>query len=353
MLSVPAGSSADSGSNGDFTDGVATVQNPGFDCDVEGSYVLQLKAQNAEGWSEPKLDQAQGQTVVHIRTAKLDLDMPGPQQYSWDDEVIGVIKDLETAIDTNKTDIAANEDEINSLVHRSYLSTTKPTGVTADPEAVWQFDKSGSELNDRTANSHDLTAAGVDLHTKVGDLIGRYMNGVDAVLYETTGAAGLRITGALTVEVQFKLDELNDCDLFAMVGDFTDDTSEDNNVLYRLALAAATGRYSYDSENTGGANSGADTDLGGSAGHVSYLAMTRDGSGNVNVYLDGSLISGPHATTSPTAGTTPAQLLRLGAQENGGSYTNFMRGVLFSARVTAEEFTLAQVQEVNGQLRAA
>jgi hypothetical protein len=39
MLSVPVGSSANVGINGDFVNGVAVVQNPSFTADVDGSYV--------------------------------------------------------------------------------------------------------------------------------------------------------------------------------------------------------------------------------------------------------------------------------------------------------------------------
>jgi len=46
MLSVPSGSTDNVGTNGSFTNGVATVQNPSFTAHNPGCYVLQLKAQN-------------------------------------------------------------------------------------------------------------------------------------------------------------------------------------------------------------------------------------------------------------------------------------------------------------------
>lgn len=68
MVSVPPGSSADSGTNGDFTNGVASVQNPSFDTDVGGDYVIQARAQNVTGWSLPSEDKESAQTIVSVDT---------------------------------------------------------------------------------------------------------------------------------------------------------------------------------------------------------------------------------------------------------------------------------------------
>lgn len=83
MLSVPLGSAANVGVNGDFTDGVSTVQNPSFTADVRGTFVLQCLAYNVEGWSEPTVDKENGQQNVVIKSAELDLPIPGDKQYDW------------------------------------------------------------------------------------------------------------------------------------------------------------------------------------------------------------------------------------------------------------------------------
>jgi hypothetical protein len=83
MLSVPLGSSANVGVNGDFTNGVATIQNPSFTADVRGTFVVQALAYNAEGWSEPTLDREAGQQNVVIKSSALDLPIPGNKQYDW------------------------------------------------------------------------------------------------------------------------------------------------------------------------------------------------------------------------------------------------------------------------------
>lgn len=98
MLSVPSGSSADSGANQDFTDGVSTLQNPDFNMDVPGCYVLQLKAQNATGWSKPDSDLEGGQTLCFMRTQKYDLEIPGYKAYRYDPYLNGSVLDLETGL---------------------------------------------------------------------------------------------------------------------------------------------------------------------------------------------------------------------------------------------------------------
>jgi hypothetical protein len=98
MLSVPPGSSADSGTNQNFTNGVATIQNPQFDMDVPGCYVLQLKAQNATGWSNPDLDQDGAQTLCFMRTQDFDLEIPGYKAYRYDPYLNGSLLDLETGL---------------------------------------------------------------------------------------------------------------------------------------------------------------------------------------------------------------------------------------------------------------
>jgi len=88
MLSVPVGSSANSGVNNDFTNGVANIQNPQFTADVYGAYVLQLRAQNnGTDWSDPAVDEDGAQTIVFVLTEKLGLKIPGYLMYRYDDDL--------------------------------------------------------------------------------------------------------------------------------------------------------------------------------------------------------------------------------------------------------------------------
>lgn len=98
MLSVPSGSGAATGANQDFTAGEATIQNPQFDMDIPGCYVLQLEAENASGWSIPVSDKAGGQTLCFMRSEDFDNDYPGYQAYRYDSYLLATIQALESAL---------------------------------------------------------------------------------------------------------------------------------------------------------------------------------------------------------------------------------------------------------------
>jgi len=131
MLSVPPGSAANSGVNGNFTGGVYTgaVAAASFTCDVVGGYVLQLEAHNGSGWSDPALDKETAQTIIYIMTAKLALKLPGYRQWRYDADLNDDLKALETAIPTAATDPNA--------IHKTTAAeisamTEKVTPISAD-----------------------------------------------------------------------------------------------------------------------------------------------------------------------------------------------------------------------------
>lgn len=128
MLSVPSGSTDNVGTNGSFTNGVATVQNPSCTLHNVGCYVFQLKAQNGDGWSDPAIDKENGQTLVFIRTQNQDVELPGYQAYRYDNCVINTLKTLETASGSGTDANAIHKnvaDEISSI-------TSKIVPVEAD-----------------------------------------------------------------------------------------------------------------------------------------------------------------------------------------------------------------------------
>lgn len=98
MLYVPPGSVAATGVNGNFRDGVAKVQNPSFTCDLVGCYVLQIKARNVDGWSEPLVDQEAGQTAIYILTERYSIRLPGAFLWRYDGDLNRTLTDLEAAI---------------------------------------------------------------------------------------------------------------------------------------------------------------------------------------------------------------------------------------------------------------
>lgn len=167
MLSVPDGSTANVGANGNFTDGVSTTQNPSFDTTgaVEGIYVLQCTATNAEGSSNPQTgaekDAAQQQVVV--KSQNLGLYYPGDWSYNWGKKyLVPTLKLLEAASGSGSDPNAIHDNiagEINAITAKG-----TPVGadlvVIEDSAAAWAKKKvavsnflgGGSIVEDTTAD---------------------------------------------------------------------------------------------------------------------------------------------------------------------------------------------------------
>ena len=96
MKSVPLGSAADVGVNGDFTDGASSVQNPSFniDANVSGSYVCECIATNGEGDSNPDIDRDSCQTIVTVGTEFADKAVPGDYQFSYGTMLVALLNHL-------------------------------------------------------------------------------------------------------------------------------------------------------------------------------------------------------------------------------------------------------------------
>lgn len=83
---IPEGSSLAVGVHGDFTNGKATVQNPTITLDAPGGYCFSLRAENAEGWSDPSLDKNGGyQAIVYVKTLWGVKQPPANQKRYQDD----------------------------------------------------------------------------------------------------------------------------------------------------------------------------------------------------------------------------------------------------------------------------
>ena len=248
---------------------------------------------------------------------------------------------------------------IHAPIRRSdewnYLDLVKPTGVSASIEALWQFDQTANDLLDRTANSHDLTLVGTDMHTIVGGRKARLFDGSTTYLNRAIDA-GLQILGALTMEaVVVPSATINDsADTLGSVLAHTDpalsDASSVSNLLYQIyveSITAILGRLGYDSENATGTNSGLVSNGGLTTGQVFYLAYTRSGAGLVSIYVNGILLDSG-STTLPTDGSTGR--FTIGAM-GVSDVLNFFAGAISSVRLTAEAYTVTQVEEVYDRLR--
>lgn len=221
---------------------------------------------------------------------------------------------------------------------RYFTATDLPTGAAA-PEAVWAFDGSGTELNDLTANGHNLTVAGgTSRHTAAEGLVGLSSN--NSFVLSAASPAGLRTLGAITAEflVQLIPGSLSVL-LFASTsgsGAPADNTNYEFEVLadHRLQAQHEYGNPTPSTETT-------TFDATPILGPVHYLVFTRSSDGLTHkAYVDGQLIDTQVSSNAPTDGGSVSVYL-LGNTVP----TNYFTGAMFSARVTKAEWTAAQVLE--------
>lgn len=222
-----------------------------------------------------------------------------------------------------------------------YLSTSNPSGVSASPAAVYQLDGTVDALTDRIG-SHDLTedAGTIQYIDSEGIVSGGFDSSTTLIASMT---AALRITGALTMECLCSHWDGTQRVIMGVNEGPTE--SEANNTLYQMTSIVTTGAISYFNEYGGGSNSQVDFDGILPVGKLHLVTVTRDVSGNVNLYLNGDLID-TGATTPPTGGTTANLFI-------GGYFAagNRWLGLVNSCRITAEEFSASEVASAFAQTR--
>lgn len=93
---IPAASTVDTGTNGDFTNGKASVQNPTITLDVAGGYCFALRAQNDIGqWSDPDADkEGDYQAIVYVKTSA-GVKQPPPNQKRYQGDLNEGLQRLE------------------------------------------------------------------------------------------------------------------------------------------------------------------------------------------------------------------------------------------------------------------
>ena len=219
----------------------------------------------------------------------------------------------------------------------SYLPTTQPAGAAA-PAGVYQFDKSASDLLDRTANGNDLTlTGGFDFHSACRGLVGRRFDGpTSGTFLERTAA--FEFTGAMTVEILFMPVNPGAFILFN-----TGQAGGGNMYLYLDALVTTLQPRAV--HNAGELETAATTSL--IANEVVLLTVTRDTTPRYKFFLEGKLL---HTGSALGAVTGATGSLRIGRGLDG--LLSF-DGVLFGIRVTNAEYTDAQVLEAAQQVGLA
>lgn len=225
----------------------------------------------------------------------------------------------------------------------NYLSATTPDGV-ADCEACYQFDKTASSLLDRSGNGNDLSVVYGTLRysSTEGTICAAF--GGDTELYAAATTSALRITGALTVEAVAQTSAIANQSIVRMEGSLTENSVD--NILYGLITDATAGKIKYISENGSGTDSDATFGAYCPVGSLAHVAMTRDGSGNVRLYINGALVGTAESTTPPDGGSNGT--LRIGGDQ-AVSYR--WLGCIASARVTPDEMTAAEILSAYQQVK--
>ena len=229
----------------------------------------------------------------------------------------------------------------------NYFDTQLPVGVSEAIEFLFQFDGTADQLTDRTVNGHDLTkqGSGSTFNTPVDGFLGL---GFDTLSTYTSAAdSGLQVTGEMTLEA---IALINDVSSTRRVGigchGGTPDGTAANNTLYQMAAQENNLAVEYFHEYSTGTNVEVVAAAIWPTGTVHYLAITRNAAGTeIKIYQDGVLIYTSGALTAPTSGTNG--YIEVGGQE----VAQILNGVIFSLRMTPEQFSDDQILESYERVR--
>ena len=217
------------------------------------------------------------------------------------------------------------------------LPLQQPAGVSAAATLLYAFDGGASQLNDLSPSGADLTVAqGTERNAKRSSTVGLVLSGERL---ESAALAAFQHLGALTVEVVIHFGDISTTNDILFGAGAAGET-EAANWPWLIYVEALTGKLVFFSENGAGIDDNIVTDMHVLSGAMQHLVVTRNGStGLLTCYQNGLQIS-THASTLPT-GASSAYVV-LGGQIGGGEE---FHGSCFSAKVTPEEFTAAQVLE--------
>lgn len=135
---LPEASGLLSTTSGDFTNGKASVQNPSVNLDVEGGYNFQLRARNADGWSDPSYpspaaptaDGTDCQAIVYILTPE-GLKRPPANMYRYENNLNETLGDIEGRLGS----LGASYTSIQQYIVPSDINTSDGT-----PKLIFEQD---------------------------------------------------------------------------------------------------------------------------------------------------------------------------------------------------------------------
>jgi len=212
ILDVPAGSTANVGVKGDFTDGIAVIQNPQLEIDgaIDGTYVVQCVATNAiPESSNPFKDKGNGQQCIVVRSQRKQNYFPGDSQYGYGGEYLDkTLRNLEEVHSTtheNGGDDEISVDGLSGLLADSQtplshkashqdgggdeLDVTDLSGLLADPQTPLSHKASHQDGGGDELDVTDLSGLLADPQTPLSHKASHQDGGGDEINVE--GLAGV------------------------------------------------------------------------------------------------------------------------------------------------------------------
>jgi len=197
-------------------------------------------------------------------------------------------------------------------------------------------------LADSGPNSYTaLTVNGTARWTRIFDQIAFYGDGGTNL---TAAVAGLRLTGAVSMECRLQLisSPTTDKFLFGCAGIEINETA-DENILYSLIFVAGGfgDRLMWFHEASGAIDQTLDSSINLMSGHLYHIIATRSSSNVVKIYVNGSIVatSGP---LSVAAGGASAQVSLLGKT----SYWGSLNAAMYGAQIYDKELTSDEVDSL-------
>lgn len=268
----------------------------------------------------------------------------------------GIIPSFPSADSSSVTqaqeDINTAEDRAETLQYdiiKRYLGLTKPSGLSADFEAVFQFDQSADDLNDRTTNGHDLAViSGSPLYAR--SEAGLYYKIIDRNACLRSAFANLPNHGAGTMDmvIRWYTETTDGDDLLFTLGHSGSGAEADNGQM-AIRIEDTSGRWGGWHENGGGTPNYAWSNWSPQKYREVYLALTRNEDGKTyKLFFDGKQAGSSFAATNaPTGGTNVGFYIGWDTAN-----TEAQCGV-FCARYVEEEMTAAMILAENERIRAA
>ncbi len=192
--------------------------------------------------------------------------------------------------------------------------------TTYNPIGLWQL--SGNMLDSSTSAHHLGLQAGTQRYTNMGPQFrGAMFDG--STLFLSTGSvpSSMVLTGAATVEFIANFTPGGNQVPFQLAG-ATGDVNGSENFLLEF-IVASSGMISYFAERDSGTNIQFDfTSASVNFNEVAHYAMTRDVSGTVRVYVNGSKLETSLALNTPNTGVAALSTARIhiGA-DNGAAFS--------------------------------